>query len=155
MARKKNALRKHELAPYTEGEDTPPTEGWVELARYITSISDDSEEKTDDGADYAGDGTEQDILTGRTEKWKYEGTYDPEDPAQQLIKSMKRKTSDDERLLWHRITESDGKVIVGVARVLDIVAGGGDATDYEDFTGTINFIKTPDEQESTTEDPKA
>jgi hypothetical protein len=154
MTRRKNALRIHELAPYTAptdgGEPTVPAEdAWLRFAKRITSISDDSEESTESEGDYAGDGTEEDVLTGRSEKWKYEGTYDPTDPAQKLIKDLKRKTNDDDRLIWHRIHESDGTVVTGVAKVLDIVAGGGDATDYEDFTGSINFIKTPTESKET------
>ncbi|TYC48816.1 phage tail protein [Weissella muntiaci] len=145
MARKKNALRKHFIAPYNGG--TMPTDAdekvWLPLAANITTISDDSEEKTDTAGDYAGDGNELDILTGRSEKWSYEGTYDPADPAQQLIAGMKRKTTDEERMLWHKVVESDGSTVVGAAKALEIVAGGGDATEFEDFTGHLDFVGTP------------
>lgn len=142
--RKKNALRKHFVAPYTDS--TMPKaedEFWLPLAANITTISDDSEEKTDTAGDYAGDGNEVDVLTGRSEKWNYEGTYDPSDKAQELIASMKRKTTDEERMIWHKIIESDGSIVIGAAKALEVVAGGGDATEFEDFTGHLDFVSTP------------
>lgn len=143
MARKKNALRIHEIQAYTDGDDTAPTDGWLRFGKNITKIEDDSDENTDTAGDYVGDGNEEEILIGRAEKWKYEGTDDTDDPAQTLIRSMKRAQTDDDRMIWHRITEADGTVVVGPAKVLDIVAGGGDATEYGDFTGTINFKGLP------------
>ena len=142
--RKKNALRKHYVAPY--GTGTAPAadaEDWLPLAKNITNIEDDSEEKTDTAGDYAGDGNEEDILTGRTEKWKYEGTWDPADPAQKLIADMKRSTTDADRMLFHKIVENDGTTIIGPAKALEIIAGGGDATDYEAFTGHLDFVGRP------------
>ena len=142
MARQKNALRKHEIAPY-DGEEEVPTSGWLPFGKNITSITDESEEKTDTAGDYSGDGNEEEVLIGRSEKWKYEGTDDTDDPAQTLIRNLKRKQTDEERMIWHRVTEADGTVVVGPAKVLEIVAGGGDATEYGAFTGTINFKGTP------------
>ena len=144
MSRKKNALREHEIAPWTTGQTEPPTSGFLPLAEFITTITDSSEENTENFADYAGDGNEVEYLVGRSEKWDVEGTWNPDNPAQKLIADMKRKQSDDERKIWHRITENDGTVVVGPAKVLNIVAGSGDAAAYEDFKCSINYDGTPE-----------
>nr|DAT47490.1 MAG TPA: tail tube protein [Caudoviricetes sp.] len=146
MVRQKNALRKHFIADYTSGQNTPPTEdsSWLRLAKKITTISDNSEEQTESEGDYAGDGTEVEVLTGRSESWSAEGTYDPGDAAQKLIASKKRKVTDDERLVWHKIEETNGDVVIGLAKVLNIIAGSGDATAYEEFKCDINFTEQPE-----------
>lgn len=51
MARNKNALRGHFVQKYTPGEDEPGTE-WLELAKYISTIGDDTQEETEDTAFY-------------------------------------------------------------------------------------------------------
>jgi hypothetical protein len=143
MSRQKNASRTHEIAPWTSDDAAAPTAAYLDLGHFITTISDDSEEKTDTSADYAGDGNEVEVLTGRSEKWTVEGTYDPADPAHALIASMKRNTTDEGRQVWHRITESNGDVIEGVAKALNIVAGGGDAAEFEEFKFDLAFVATP------------
>ena len=82
-------------------------------------------------------------MTGRSEKWKFDGTYDPTDPAQKFVADKKRTNTDSERLVWHKIEENDGSTVTGVAKLLEIKAGGGDATEYETFSGVLAFIKTP------------
>lgn len=141
MARKKNALRKHFVAPYVEGEEEPKE--LLRLGVNIATIEDDSEESTESAGDYAGDGNEVEVLTGRSEKWKVDGTYDPTDPAQKLIAGMKRTNTDSERLIWHKIEENDGSIVIGVAKALEIVAGGGDATEYETFSCSLAYTATP------------
>jgi hypothetical protein len=145
MAKIKNALRRHYIAPFGETDVAPAedSEAWLRFAKAITTIEDDSEEKTDTGGDYAGDGNEVDTLIGRSEKWKYEGETDLSDPAQALIASMKRSAVDADRMVWHKIVETDGTVIIGQAKILEIVTGGGDATEFEAFTGHIDFVGTP------------
>lgn len=141
----KNAIRQHFVAKYTEGQAMPEVgaDDWKALAKNITSISDETEDKTDTAGDYAGDGNEVEILTGRSEAWKFEGSYDPEDDAQKLIAGMKRTTTDKERLLWHMIIETNGDVVTGLAKALEIIAGGGDATEYEEISGKLAFTQTP------------
>nr|MDK8213976.1 phage tail protein [Enterococcus faecalis] len=50
FAREKNAKREHYIAEYTPGKETAPTEDteWLRLAKYISTIGDDSDEETDD-----------------------------------------------------------------------------------------------------------
>lgn len=142
--RQKNAKRQHFVAPWTSDDKKPAAEDYSPLASYIETIEDDSDEDTKDYGDYAGDGTNRTILNGRSEKWKFEGTYDPKDKAQNLIASMKRVTTDDGRKLWHKIIETDGTTIEGVASAMEIKAGSGDATEYEEFSGHLDYVRAPE-----------
>jgi hypothetical protein len=144
MARLKNAERKHYVQAYTPGESDPGDE-WLELAKYISTIGDDTNEDTEDEAFYDGDGTPETTVTSVAEAYTPEGYYDPEDPAQELIAGLKRKTGDG-RKIWHRVVRSDGKKEwVGRATVSAIVAGAGDASAYETFSCNIRFDRIPEE----------
>lgn len=58
---------------------------------------------------------------------------------------MKYKIGD-ARKVWHKVVSADGKKQwVGVGTVTDIVAGAGDATEYEDFSCTIAYNQIPTE----------
>lgn len=58
---------------------------------------------------------------------------------------MKYKIGDD-RKVWHKVVSADKtKQWVGVGTVTDIVAGAGDATEYEDFSCTITYNQIPTE----------
>lgn len=149
MARSKNALRGHFVAPYDpQAPDTPPTE-WLELAKWISTIGDDTNEETEDEAFYDGDGTPETTVVSVAGAYTPEGYYDPEDPAQALIASLKYKTGDG-RKIWHRVVSADGKKEwVGRATVTNIVAGAGDAQSYETFSCTITFDQIPEEKDIT------
>ena len=152
MARYKNALRGHFVQAYTAGQDEPGTE-WLELAKWITTIGDDTQEETEEFADYAGDGTPTNDVVSVAGAYTPEGTFDPEDPAQALIAGLKYKTGEG-RKIWHRVVSSDGnKEYVGKATVTAIVAGAGDASAYETFSCNIRFDQTPEETDLTPEVP--
>ena len=145
FARKKNALREHYIAEYTPGEETAPakeTETWLPLAKYISSIGDDTDEETDDTGFYDGDGTPETTVTSVAGSYSPEGFYDPEDKAQKLIASKKYKLGE-ERKVWHKIVQTNGDTVIGRATVTDIVAGAGDATEYEEFSCKITFDTLP------------
>jgi hypothetical protein len=142
MSKNKNALREHFIATYGAGtQPTADSTDWLPLALNISTITDDSDEKTDTGGDYAGDGSEVETFTGRTEKWTVEGDWDPTDPAQVMIDGLKREQTDEGRMIFHKIVETSGKIIIGPAKALGIVTGSGDATDYEDFKLSISHTK--------------
>lgn len=156
MAKNKNAKREHYLAPISAGtgadKKTPPeadSEAWLRLGLDIQTIEDKSDEKTDTAGDYLGDGTEVDILTGRSEIWGVKGSRNNTDEAQNLVASMKRTQTDDDRLLFHKIVETNGDVVIGVAKAMAITAGSGDATSYEDFACDLNFVSQPTVTKST------
>lgn len=48
MARKKNALRGHFVQAYVPGEEVGTA--WLELAKWISTIGDDTQETTEDTA---------------------------------------------------------------------------------------------------------
>lgn len=144
MARLKNALRGHFVQEYTPGQDEPGEE-WLELAKYISSIGDDTQEETEDQAFYDGDGTPESDIISVAGAYSVEGFYDSEDPAQALIESLKYKTGVG-RKIWHRVVSADGKKEwVGRATVSAIVAGAGDASAYETFSCNIRFDTLPKE----------
>ncbi|EOB23391.1 hypothetical protein D061_04556 [Streptococcus pneumoniae 1488] len=108
MTRQKNALRGHFVAPYNGGTEPSTEDTWLELAKWISDVSDDTDEKTDDQAYYDGDGVEETTVVSVKGAYTFEGTYDPDDKAQALIAGMKYKTGDD-RKLWHKVVSSDRK----------------------------------------------
>jgi len=141
MARNKNAKRQHFVAAFT-GEGNAPAE-FYPLAKFITEITDGSEDKTDEFADYAGDGTVQTDIIGIQESWDVSGTFDLTDEAQALIAGMKRKVGN-ERKVWHKIIDSNNtEEVMGVATVLDIIAGSGAAEEHEEFSCTLQFDQRP------------
>ncbi|MGK0551050.1 phage tail tube protein [Enterococcus faecalis] len=148
MARLKNALRGHFIAPWKNTDTEAPTDGWLELAKWISSVSDDTDEETDDTGYYDGDGTKETTVTGVSGAYTFEGSYDAEDAAQAFVAGLKYKLGDD-RKVWHRVVSADGaKEWVGVATVSDIKAGAGDATEYEDFGCKITYNQLPKEKPS-------
>lgn len=144
MARNKNALRGHFVAAYTPGTETPGEE-WLELAEWIEDINDATQENEEETAYYSGDGTPENEVISVAGAYDVEGTYDPTDPAQELIADMKYKTGTG-RKVWHKVVSANGeKQWVGRCTVSAIVAGSGNAADYEAFSCSIRFDKLPTE----------
>lgn len=146
MTRLKNALRGHFIAPVPTTGAEPADSDYLELAKWISGVTDDTDEETDDTGFYDGDGTKETTVTGVSGAYTFEGFYDSEDPAQALVASKKYKIGDD-RKLWHKIVSADGKKQwTGLATVSDIKAGDGDATDYEAFGCKLTFNQLPKEK---------
>lgn len=146
MTRLKNALRGHFIAPVPTTGAEPADGDYLELAKWISGVTDDTDEETDDTGFYDGDGTKETTVTGVSGAYTFEGFYDSEDPAQALVASKKYKIGDD-RKLWHKIVSADGKKQwTGLATVSDIKAGDGDATDYEAFGCKLTFNQLPKEK---------
>src|SRR5690625_1380707 len=142
MARNKNALREHYIQPYVEGEEYDE-DGWLRLARYISNIDVEPNEETEEEAFYDGDGTPEETVVSVARAYSPEGQFDPEDEAQALIESLQYETGD-KRKVWHKVVRSDGKKEwIGRATVLDIIAGAGEASAYEEFSCTIRFDEKP------------
>lgn len=141
--RKKNALREHWIAPYGEGVKPVEDDGFLELAKWIEDIEDSTDENVEDYGDYAGDGNPKTEIVSVSEKWTFTGTYDAEDPAQKMIAEMKRKTGDD-RKLWHKIVQTDGTTVLGVATASEIIAGSGNALEFETFSCVLNYDNIPE-----------
>lgn len=143
MARYKNALRGHFIAPVTDPKVEPEKSAYLELAKWIEDISDDTDETTSSTAYYDGDGTEETTVTAVKGTYTVKGTYDNEDPAMKHIAGLKYKLGN-ERLVWHKIVDADGKnQAVGIATVSDIKAGSGAAVEYEEFGCKISYNSLP------------
>lgn len=147
MPKLKNAKRKHFIAEWAaDSTATEPTgDAWKWLADGVTTAEVENDEETDDVAYYNGDGTKKTVVTSVKKGYSFEGDYIREDAAQALIASKELKTGDD-RNLWFKVVEADGKTQkVGVATVSDIKIGGGEASEYEAFEATISWNSAPKE----------
>lgn len=143
MVRYKNALRGHFIAPVTDPKVEPEKSTYLELAKWIEDIADDTDEATTSVAYYDGDGTEETTVTSVKGSYTFKGTYDKEDPAMKHIAGLKYKLGN-ERLVWHKIVDADGKnQAVGIATVSDIKAGSGAAAEYEEFSCKISYNSLP------------
>lgn len=146
MARLKNALRGHFIAELKADGAEPTDENYLELAKWISGVTDDTDEETDDTGFYDGDGTKETTVTGVSGAYTFEGFYDQEDAAQALVASKKYKIGDD-RKVWHKIVSADGKTQwTGIATLSEIKAGDGDATDYEAFGCKLTYNQLPVEK---------
>ena|SRR5699024_6642765 len=142
MSRFKNALRKHYIQPYVEGEETPGDEGWLRLAKYISDITANNDEETEEEAWYDGDGTPETSVLSISKGYDVEGDRYHGDDAQDLIDEM--AFDETGRKVWHRVVQANGeKEFVGRATVSDIVTDGGPADEYETFSCTITFDEKP------------
>lgn len=147
MPKLKNAKRKHFIAEWSaDSAATEPTgDAWKWFADGVTTAEVKNDEETDDVAYYNGDGTKKTVVTSVKKGYSFEGDYIREDAAQALIASKELKTGDD-RNLWFKVVEADGKTQkVGVATVSDIKIGGGEASEYEAFEATISWNSAPKE----------
>lgn len=152
MSKSKNALRKHFIAPWKKGDTTAPSTGeaFLPLAKWIATVSDASNEDSSDDGYYDGDGTPEKVVNSITLGYSFEGSYDNEDPAQKMIAGMRTKVGDD-RKVWFKVVSAAGdETWTGVAVVSEIVAGDGDATEWEAFKATVTYIKNPTITKSTT-----
>ncbi|GAB2022063.1 major tail shaft protein [Pseudolactococcus yaeyamensis] len=145
MARAKNALRGHFIGVWDPVNPTKKPTAWLELAHYIQTITDDTDEETDDTGFYDGDGTPEETVTSVKGSYTFEGFYDPTDLAQKLLADMKFEIGDGRRV-WHKVVSSDNtKQWIQVANASEIVAGDGDATSFEAFKAKLSWIKLPEE----------
>lgn len=145
MPKMKNAKRKHFLAPWTATSATtePSNDAWKWLADGVKTSDPENDEETDDIAYYNGDGTKKTVVTSVKSGYSFEGDYIKEDEAQAIIAAMRFKTGDD-RNVWFKVVDADGKTqYVGVATVSGIKIGGGDASEYEAFECTISWNAAP------------
>ena len=146
MARKKNALTEHYIAPIPENDQEPE---WMRIAKWISNIEPSAEEETEEQAYYDGDGTpETDVISVRM-TWSFEGVYDDEDPAHKFIRSLEFETGEGRKVMYKQVRQ-DGTILEGPATVTEPITTGGEASAYEQFSFTIAWDRKP---EITTQTP--
>ena len=141
MAQKLNSERKHYLAAWTDDATKPAEDGYKWLASGITTMGNDTEDKTEDYNDYTGIDTTD--VTGVQTKWTPEGYVDYDDEAQMIVVE-KRFATGDGRKVWHKWIDTDGTTYEGVARLLDIKIAGGDSNTKEELGFTIQHDRVPE-----------
>ena len=141
VGRQKNALTEYHVADPAEDVETAV---WLELAKYISAVTDDTDEEAEDTGYYDGDGTPETDVISVKKKYTFEGLHDSSDPAQALIAELELKTGEGRKVLFKTV-RTNGKTFVGPATVTDIVVSGGEATEYAPFGCAIGFDKIPTE----------
>ena len=139
MSRKKNALTSYFVAPLVKGSETPD---FMELAKWISSVTDESEENVEDTGYYDGDGTPEKDVTSVSESYSFEGMYDDEDPAMKFIAGLKQELGEGRKIMFKKV-ESNGDTYEGQATVTEPKSSGGEAIEYAVFSCIISFDKRP------------
>lgn len=143
MSREKNALTKYFVGTLAEEDAT------LRLAKWISSVEDDSDEEVEDEAFYDGDGTLEEGVIGVKKKYTFEGMYDDDDEAMNFISGLEFETGEG-RKIWFKQERTNGDVFQGPATVTEIKVTGGEASEYATFSCSIAWDKKPEKTTSTT-----
>jgi len=139
LARQKNALTEYLVAAPVEGPGEPT---YNKLAKWVSSVTDDSDEETEDTGYYDGDGTPETDIISVKKKYSFEGLYDDADPAMKFIAGMEFGTGDERKVMFKQV-RSNGDTLEGRATVSDIKVTGGEATEYAAFECSISWDTKP------------
>ena len=145
MAQNLNSKRKHYLALWTSDDEQPTAADWKWLASGITTMGNDTEDVSEDYADYTGVDTTE--VTNVRKQWSPEGFVDPEDEAQKIVIDKEYEVGEG-RKVWHKWTTPDGVTFQGVARLVDISIAGGDSNTKEELSFTISHERIPEKVEN-------
>lgn len=136
MARVKNALTGYFVGDLV-GEIADN-----ELAKWISSVTDDSEEEVEDTAWYSGDGTPEEDIISVKKTYAFEGLYDDADLGMKFIADLEFETGE-ARKIWFKQVRTDGSTLEGPATVKEIKVTGGEASDYPEFSCSISWDTKP------------
>jgi len=138
MARKKNALTKYFVGPWKDNE----TAADLWLARYISTVTDDTSETVEEEAFYDGDGTLEQDLTGVQKGYTFEGQMNHEDEAMAFIASLEFEVGDGRKIAFTQ-ERTDGTILHGKATVTEIKVTGGEASEFPEFSCKITWDQRP------------
>lgn len=138
MARQKNALTEYYVGVWSDLE----TEAALRLAKWISSVSDDSDESTEEQGFYDGDGTPESDVVSIKKSYSFEGMYDETDPAMKFIAGLEFETGEGRKVAFKQ-KRTNGDVLTGRATVTDIKLTGGEATEYATFSCKISWDTKP------------
>lgn len=151
MAKYKNALRKHYIAPFDpEHPDTPPTDDkYMWIAKGVKETSPENDEEDDEVAYFDGDGTKEKFITSKSRGRSFEGHRDYADKAQNFVVDKEDAVADD-LIVWYKEVTADGKTYKeGLARLSEIEVGDGEAHELESIKFKINWSRTPEKHDIT------
>lgn len=144
MARRRNRGRKHYIAPYVEGS-TPDEEEYILLDKWFQTIGHDVNEETDDSDYYHMDAPTTQTVN-RTRSYPFEGHYDEENEQHMFISDLEDALGE-EQLVIFKVVSSSGKFMrEGVAKLHDVVIGGGAPSDWEPISFTITYESVPEKK---------
>lgn len=151
MAKFKNAIRKHYIAPFdSEHPDTPPTEDkYLWIAKGIKESAPENDAEDDDIAYFDGDGTKEKIITSKSRGRSFEGHRDYDDKAQNFVAEKEDAVADD-LIVWYKEVVPTGKYYKeGPARLSEIEIGDGEASEHETIKFQVNWSRTPEKHDIT------
>lgn len=151
MAKFKNAIRKHYIAPYDpEHPDTPPTDDkYLWIAKGIKESAPENDAEDDDVAYFDGDGTKEKIITSKSRGRSFEGHRDHGDKAQDFVADKEDAVGDD-LIVWYKEVVPTGKYYKeGLARLSEIETGDGEASELETIKFQVNWSRTPEKHDIT------
>lgn len=151
MAKFKNAIRKHYIAPYDpENPDKVPTEDkYMWIAKGIKESAPENDAEDDDVAYFDGDGTKEKVITSKSRGRSFEGHRDYADKAQNFVVDKEDAVADD-LIVWYKEVTADGKTYKeGLARLSEIEVGDGEASELETIKFQVNWSRTPEKHEVT------
>ena len=149
MAKFKNAIRKHYIAPFdSEHPDTPPTdEKYMWIAKGIKESAPENDAEDDDVAYFDGDGTKEKVITSKSRGRSFEGHRDYADKAQNFVVDKEDAVADD-LVVWYKEVVPNGKYYKeGLARLSEIEVGDGEASELETIKFQVNWSRTPEKHE--------
>lgn len=137
----KNALTKYHVG------DIPiaPEEvvDYKRLAKWISTVEDDSDEEIEEEGYYSGDGTPEEDVIFVKKKYTFEGMFDEEDEAMKFIAGKEFETGEGRKIMFKQ-ERTDGSVLEGPATLTEIKVTGGEATEYARFECSIAWDKKPE-----------
>ena len=149
MAKYKNAIRRHFIAPFDpEHPDTPPTEDkYMWIAKGIKESAPENDAEDDDVAYFDGDGTKEKVITSKSRGRSFEGHRDYADKAQNFVVDKEDAVADD-LIVWYKEVTADGKTYKeGLARLSEIEVGDGEASELETIKFQVNWSRTPEKHD--------
>lgn len=151
MAKFKNAIRKHYIAPFdSEHPDTPPTEEkYMWIAKGVKETSPENDEEDDEIAYFDGDGTKEKMITSKSRGRSFEGHREYGDKAQDFIADKEDALTDD-LVVWYKEVVPTGKYYKeGLGRLSGIEIGEGEAHELESIKFQVNWSRTPEKHDIT------
>lgn len=146
FGREKNAKTEYYVGAIPE-DGTEEVE-WLRLAKWISSVTDDTEEEVEDMAFYDGDGTPEDDVISVKKTYAFEGMYDDEIEAMKFIAGLEFETGSGRKIMFKQV-RTNGDEFAGVATVKDPKVTGGEASEYAVFECSISWDRRPEKTTAT------